>query len=77
MTIILVILRSKNLKKNLNHNLKFLNQGQKFLLKKTNFMLQNFLYFASGIPVLNKNKNFIEFEKDKWIKKKTQKILII
>jgi cell wall-associated NlpC family hydrolase len=30
--------------------------------------LNKYLYFASGIPVLNKNKNFIEFKKNKWIK---------
>ena len=28
----------------------------------------NFLYFASGISIKNKNNNFIEFEKNKWIK---------
>ena len=28
----------------------------------------NFLYFASGVCVKNRHKNFIEFEKNKWIK---------
>ena len=28
----------------------------------------NFLYFASGISIKRKVKNFIEFEKNKWIK---------
>ena len=28
----------------------------------------NFLYFASGISIKKKTKNFIEFEKNKWIK---------
>ena len=28
----------------------------------------NFLFFASGISLSNKSKNFIEFEKNKWIK---------
>ena len=28
----------------------------------------SFLYFGSGISVKNKNKNFIEFEKNRWIK---------
>ena len=30
----------------------------------------NFLYFATGISIKNKDKNYIEFEKNKWIKKK-------
>ena len=35
----------------------------------------NFLYFASGISFNKKDKNFIEFEKNKWIKiKDTKKI---
>ena len=37
--------------------------------KKSN----KYLYFASGISILNKNKNFIEFEKNKWIKKNDTK----
>ncbi len=45
----------------------FFKNGKKFLPSK------NFLYFASGISVLNKNKSFIEFEKNKWIKKKDTK----
>ncbi len=35
----------------------------------------NFLYFASGVSLKKKNKNFIEFEKNKWIKlRDTKKI---
>ena len=34
--------------------------------RKTN----QFLYFASRIPKLQENKKFLEFEKNKWIKKK-------
>ena len=33
----------------------------------------NFLYFASGIAIKNQNKNFFEFEKNKWIKKSDTK----
>ena len=40
----------------------FKNKGNKFLQTK------NFLYFGSGIYVLNKRKNFFEFEKNKWVK---------
>ncbi len=39
--------------------------------KKGNRFLQteNFLYFGSGISIKNKSKKFLEFEKNKWIKK--------
>ncbi|MDC3087823.1 C40 family peptidase [Candidatus Pelagibacter sp.] len=42
----------------------FIEKNQK--LKKTN----KFLYFGSNIEKINENKKFIEFEKNKWIKKK-------
>ena len=45
----------------------FINKNRK--LKKTN----KFLYFGSKIEKMNENKNFIEFEKNKWIKKKDLK----
>ena len=34
--------------------------------QKTNY----FLYFSSGISIKNQNKNFIEYEKNRWVKKK-------
>ncbi len=40
----------------------YVNKNNKFIL--TN----NFLYFGSGICVRNKFKNFIEFDKNRWIK---------
>ncbi len=36
----------------------------------------NFLYFGSGISIRNENKKFIEFEKNKWIKKKDVKDIV-
>ena len=44
-------------------SLRKINQQIKFLPKK------NYLYFASGISVLNKNKGLIEFQRHRWIKK--------
>ena len=38
-------------------------------LKKTN----KFLYFASRVSKKNENKNFLEFEKNRWLKKKDLK----
>ncbi len=41
-----------------------------FKKKKGKFLsTNNFLYFASSISIKNQNKNFVEFEKNKWIKK--------
>ena len=41
-----------------------------FLKKNKKFLpLKKYLYFASGISVLKKDKNFIEFKKNYWIKK--------
>ena len=42
----------------------------KIYKKKNNKFIStnNFLYFASGICVKKRKKNFIEFEKNKWIK---------
>ncbi len=33
-------------------------------------LTKNFLYFGSGISIKNQEKNYIEFEKNKWIKKR-------
>ncbi len=35
-----------------------------------NYKTKNFLSFGSKISIINENKNFIEFEKNKWLKKK-------
>ena len=37
-------------------------------VKKKFLPTNKFLYFASGISIKNKDNNFIEFEKNKWIK---------
>ena len=37
------------------------------------FPLKKYLYFASGVSILNKDKNFIEFKKNYWIKKSDTK----
>ncbi len=42
----------------------------KIYKKKNNKFIStnNFLYFASGVSIKKRHKNFIEFEKNKWIK---------
>tara|TARA_Y100000768_G_scaffold313498_1_gene248242 strand:- start:312 stop:1064 length:753 start_codon:yes stop_codon:yes gene_type:complete len=49
----------------------------KIFVKKNNkfFSSNKYLYFGSGIPILNKNKDFIEFDKNKWVRKKETKII--
>ena len=52
----------------------FKSKSRIFIKKKDKFSpSKNFLYFASGISVLNENKEYLEFEKNKWIKKKDTK----
>ena len=41
----------------------FKKKGNRFLRTK------NFLYFGSGISVIDKNKKFLKFESNKWVKK--------
>ena len=45
----------------------FIKKNKKF------FPLKKHLYFASGISILSKDKNFIEFKKNYWIKKSDTK----
>ena len=49
---------------------KICNLKSKVFKKVNNKFLptNNFLYFASGISIKNKNKNFVEFEKNRWVK---------
>jgi len=68
------------IKKNkFNHNFKpkfkiFKLKSRIFKKKNNKFLTtNNFLYFGSGISLKNQNKNFIEFENNKWIKKKDLK----
>ena len=45
----------------------FRKKGNKF------FSTNNFLYFGSGISLKKKDKNYFEFEKNKWVKKRDTK----
>ena len=47
----------------------YIKKGRK--LSQTN----NFLFFASGVPIKSKNKEFIEFENNRWVKKKDTKLI--
>ena len=64
-------IKKQNFKKKFKPQLKvFKSKSRIFIKKKNKFSpSKNFLYFASGIPVLNKNNGYIEFEKNRWIKK--------
>ena len=56
---------------NFNPSLKIFKSKSKIFKKKNNkfFLTNKFLYFASGITVLKEEKKYVEFEKNKWIKK--------
>ena len=68
-------IKKKNFRKKFKPKLKISKLKTKILIKKKNkfSFSKNFLYFASGISVLSENKGYLEFEKNKWIKKKDTK----
>ena len=68
-------IKKRKFNKQFKPQLKIFKSKSKIYIRKKNkfFASKYFLYFASGISVLNKDKNFIEFEKNKWIKKKDTK----
>ena len=43
------------------------------IFSKPNNKTKNFLPFASKLSIINKNKKFIQFDKNKWLKKKDVK----
>ena len=52
----------------------FKSKSRIFIKKKNKFFSsKNFLYFGSGISVLDRNKEYLEFEKNRWIKKSDTK----
>ena len=63
-------IKKSKFNQNFKPTLKVFKLKSKIFQKLNNKFLptKNFLYFASGISIKRKNKNFIEFEKNKWIK---------
>jgi len=57
--------------------LKIFKIKSKIFLKKNNIFLptKKYLYFGSGISVLNEDKYFIEFKKNRWIEKSNTKLI--
>ena len=52
----------------------FKNKTRIFKKKKNKFLkTNNFLYYGSGIEIRNQTKNYLEFEKNNWIRKKDTK----
>ena len=60
---------------NFKPELKIFKFKSKIFIKKKNKFLpsKKYLYFASGLSILRNHKNFIEFKKNRWIKKKDTK----
>ena len=64
-------IKKDNFYKNFKPELKIFKFKSKIFIRKNNRFIpsKKYLYFASGVSILNKSKNFIEFKKNKWIKK--------
>ena len=72
-------IKKQRFKKQFKPQLKIFKSKSRIFIKKRNkfYSSKDFLYFASGISVFSKNKNYIEFEKIDGLKKKIQKKLTI
>ena len=70
-------IRKKKFRKNFKPQLKiFKSKSRIYIKRKKKFSpSKNFLYFASGVSILSENKKYLEFEKNKWIKKKDTKVI--
>jgi len=68
-------IKKSNFYKSFKPELKIFKFKSKIFIKKNKRFIpsKNYLYFASGVSILSKNKNFIEFKKNKWIKKSDTK----
>ena len=68
-------IKNKKYSKEFNPTFKVSSLKANIFIKKNNkfIKMNKFLYFASNISKKNENKNFLEFEKNKWVKKKDLK----
>ena len=68
-------IKKNKFNKNFKPTRKIFKLKSKIFKKVNNKFLptNNFLFFASGISIKNQNKIYIEFEKNKWIKKEDTK----
>tara|TARA_B100000963_G_scaffold4336_1_gene3323 strand:- start:210 stop:962 length:753 start_codon:yes stop_codon:yes gene_type:complete len=68
-------IKKKRFKDNFSPSKKIFKIKSRIYRKKKNKFLKtdNFLYFGSGVEVKNENLNYIEFEKNSWIKKNSTK----
>ena len=68
-------IKKENFYENFKPELKIFKLKSKIFIKKNNRFLpsRKYLYFATGVSVLNNSRNFIEFKKNKWIKKSDTK----
>ena len=68
-------IKNKKYLNKFNPKFKIFSLRSNIFIKKNNKLIKtnNFLYFASRVSKKNENRNFLEFEKNKWIKKKDLK----
>ena len=71
-------IKKKKFYNEFNPEFKIFRIKSKIFLKKNNIFLptKKYLYFGSRVSVLNKRKNFVEFKKNKWIKKLDTKAIL-
>ena len=71
-------IKENNFYKKFNPKFKISKLKSKIFIRKNNRFLpsKKYLYFASGVSVLNNNKNFLEFKKNRWIKKSDAKSIL-
>ena len=63
-------IKKRNFNKSFKPERKIFKLKSRIFIKKNKKLLptKKYLYFASGVSILNRHKNFIEFENNKWIK---------
>ena len=71
-------IKKNNFYKKFNPKQKIFKTKSKIFIKRNNkfFPTKKYLYFASGISILRKNKDFFEFKKNNWIKKQDTKSIL-
>ena len=71
-------IKKENFYKSFKAERKIFKLKSEIFIKKNNKFIptKKYLYFSSGVSVLNKYKNYIEFKKNNWIKKNDTKEIL-
>ena len=71
-------IKKENFYKSFKAERKIFKLKSEIFIKKNNKFIptKKYLYFSSGVSVLNKYKNYIEFKKNNWIKRNDTKDIL-